>query len=389
MSDVSAIENKLVYLDNNATTKCRTEVVEAMIPYLNGVFGNTESPHIIGRQASRAVERSREEIAELLGARPFEIFFTSGATESNNYIFQSYARTAGVRRKIAVSAIEHKSILKAAESLSKLGFEVVTLPVSPNGVVDVAKVRTLVDSGVGLVSVMHSNNETGVLQPIDELAEIAHEIGAFFHCDAVQSLGKVELNMADAGIDSAVFSAHKVHGPKGVGIMYCKGGVSKFSFETALHGGGQEMGLRPGTVNVPAIVGMAKALRLALTELDEANARMSALRDRLEKAIVSEFPECIVFGKDAERLCNTLDVSFPGIPSDMLIANLQQVCIGTGSACNSREVAPSHVLLAMGIPADTARGAVRFSLSGEDTPADIEFAISEVLRVVNLLKEAL
>ena len=387
MHDVSAMIKGPVYLDNNATTACYPEVVEAMTPYWSHLFGNTESVHVAGRKAGAVVEQCRAAVANAIGARPYQIFFNSGATEGNNFIFSSYARTLGSRKRIAVSAVEHKSVLKAAESLVPLGYEVVTLPVTEGGVVDVAKARQLIDSAVGIVSVQLANNETGVLHSIPELVSIAHEHGAYFHCDAVQALGKVPLDVSALRVDSASFSAHKIHGPKGVGFLFVRDGSVKFPYAVAFSGGGQEQGLRPGTVNVPGIVGMAKAMTM-LPAQEKLNEMASLLR-RLEDGLRSLSIPCVIHGDNEDRLPNTCNVAFPGIPADMLIANLNAVCISTGSACNSQEVAPSGVLKAMGVDDDEALSSVRLSLSTETTAEEIDYAVSEIARAITRLKEML
>lgn len=377
----------MVYLDNNATTACYPEVVEAMMPYWCQDFGNTESTHLAGRKAGAVVERCRETTASAIGARPHQILFTSGATEGNNFIFSSYARTQGVRKRVAVSEIEHKSVLGTAEGLEPLGYEVVLLPVSSDGVVDVERAKSLIDDSIGLVSVQLANNETGVLQPVEALAALAHQKGAFFHCDAVQALGKTRIDLDALDVDSASFSAHKIHGPKGVGILFVRSGSQKFPFVTSLRGGGQEMGLRPGTVNVPGIVGLARAMEMLPDE--SALGEMRRLLQRFEKGILSKVADCVIHGCSAERLPNTCNFAVRGIPADMLIANLPTICISTGSACNSQEVAPSRVLSAMGVTDEEALSSVRVSLSTQTTEDEIDCAISEISQAVLRLKELL
>ena len=387
MYDVSAMIHGLVYLDNNATTACYQAVVESMMPYWTQVFGNTESIHQAGRKASGVVEQCREDIAVTVRTRPHQIFFTSGATEGNNFIFSSYARTPAVRKRVAVSAIEHKSVLKAAEALAPLGFDVVKLPVNTDGIVDVDKARMLIDDSIGLVSVQLANNETGVLQPVRDLVELAHEHGAYFHCDAVQALGKMTIDLQELGVDSASFSAHKIHGPKGVGFIYIASGSMKFPFVFAYKGGGQEHGLRPGTVNVPGIVGMATAMRMLPS--DAKIHEMSGLLRRFELGLVASGLPCVFHGDRAERLPNTSNFALCGIPADMLIANLPTLCISTGSACNSQEVAPSDVLKAMGVSDDEALSSIRVSLSTQTTEEEIDYAIMEISRATSRLKELL
>lgn len=363
MSDVSSVKipEGLVYLDNNATTVCFPEVVAAMAPYWGAAFGNAESSHFAGRLARRAVESARTTVADALGTDPGQIFFTSGATEGNNWIFQAFADARPDARRIVVSSIEHKSVLNAARRLEAFGFEVALLPVTPDGVVELAAARELITSGTGLVSVQLANNETGVIQPVRELAELAHKAGAFFHCDAVQALGKMPFSPEDLGVDSAVFSAHKIHGPKGAGFIYLRAGANRFPFPMPLAGGGQERGVRPGTHNVPGIVGLAKAMEM----LPDAAAlsRMKTMRDGFEAAVLAAIPGSQINGANAERLPNTTNLLIPGIPSDILMDSLPLFCVSNGSACNTGAIDPSYVLLALGLSREHARSCLRISTS--------------------------
>lgn len=381
MFDVSSIKipEGLVYLDNNATTACDPEVVAAMEPYLAFVFGNAESSHLAGRIARRAVESARETVAQTLAVDPGQIFFTSGATEGSNWIFQAFADAHPVARRIVVSAIEHKSVLNAAKRLGTFGFEVVYLPVTPDGVVDIAAAREAIQPGTGLVSVQLANNETGVVQPVHELVELTRAVGAFFHCDAVQALGKMQFSLADLGVDSAVFSAHKIHGPKGAGFLYLRSGANRFPFPMPLAGGGQERGIRPGTHNVPGIVGLGKAMEL-LPDKDGL-AKMRALRDRFEAAVLAAIPGSRVNGTGAERLPNTTNLFVPEVPSDILMDNLPLFCISNGSACNTGAIEPSYVLQAMNVPTVEARHCIRISTSILTTKQDLE-AFLAAIRVV-------
>lgn len=379
MSDVSpvSIPEGLIYLDNNATTACFPEVVAAMEPYWSAAFGNAESAHFAGRLARRAVESARASVAGVLGADPEQVFFTSGATEGNNWIFQAFADSRPTAHRVVVSAIEHKSVLNAARRLEGFGFEVALLPVTPNGVVDLAAAREALRSGTGLVSVQLANNETGVIQPVRELADMAHEAGAFFHCDAVQALGKMPISLANLGVDSAAFSAHKIHGPKGVGFLYLRAGANHFPFPMPLAGGGQERGVRPGTHNVPGIVGLAKAM----TMLPDAPAlaRMKALRDGFEAAVLAAIPGSRVNGAAAERLPNTTNISFPGVSAELMLSNMPLLCASAGSACNSGIVESSYVLRAMSLPEEIAGTSIRFSSSVLTRPRDYDKALEIVV----------
>ncbi len=371
MFDVSSVKipKGLVYLDNNATTACAPEVVAAMEPYWSTAFGNAESSHFAGRLARRAVESARTTVAGALNVDPGQVFFTSGATEGNNWIFQSFADAHPAARRIVVSAIEHKSILNAAKRLRAFGFEVALLPVTPDGVVDLVAARDLIKRGTGLVSVQLANNETGVVQPVRELAGMAHDVGAFFHCDAVQALGKMLLDLVSLGVDSAAFSAHKIHGPKGAGFLYLKTGANRYPFPMPLAGGGQERGVRPGTHNVPGVVGLAKAMELLPNSCQLA--KMRTLRDEFESAALAAIPGSRINGGAVERLPNTTNIFIPGIPSDILMDNIPLFCVSNGSACNTGAIEPSYVLQAMGLSPDNARNCIRISTSASTSQSDL------------------
>jgi cysteine desulfurase len=363
MSDVPSVKipEGLVYLDNNATTACAPEVIAAMAPYWASAFGNAESGHLAGRIARRAVEAARTTVADALDADPNQIFFTSGATEGNNWIFQAFADSNSTARRVVASAIEHKSVLNAAKRLEAFGFDVCLLPVTGDGVVDLVAAREAIKPGTGLVSVQLANNETGVIQPVSELVELAHSAGAFFHCDAVQALGKMPFSLVDLGVDSAAFSAHKVHGPKGVGFLYLRSGANRFPFPKPLAGGGQERGVRPGTHNVPGIVGLAKAMELLPDYI--ALEKMRRLRDEFEADVLTAIPGSRINGAGVERLPNTTNFFVPGIPSDFLMDNIPLFCVSNGSACNTGAIEPSYVLQAMGLSLDDARNCIRISTS--------------------------
>ena len=379
MSDVPPVRipEGLVYLDNNATTACFPEVVEAMAPYWGIAFGNAESAHLAGRMARRAVDAARVTVATALEAEPGQVFFNSGATEGNNWIFQAFADSKPEARRVIVSAIEHKSVLNAAKRLEGFGFEVLLLPVTTEGIIDLAAAREIVAPGTGLVSAQLANNETGVVQPVRELVELTHEVGAFFHCDAVQALGKMPFSLADLGVDSAAFSAHKIHGPKGVGFLYLRTGANRFPFPMPLEGGAQEHGVRPGTHNVPGIVGLAKAMELLPDE--DALAKMRSLRDDFETAALAAIPGSRVNGAGAVRLPNTTNLLVPGIPSEILLANMPRLCASAGSACNSGAVESSYVLRAMSIPDDEAGSSIRLSSSVLTERRDYDEALKTIV----------
>lgn len=377
MPDVPSVTSpEFIYLDNNATTALFPEVVAAMAPYWQSVYGNPSSSHYAGRCANRAMETFRKTIADTLNVKPFQLFFNSGATEGNNWIFHAFAASDNPKKKVVVSAIEHKSVLKAAQALDSAGVEVTILPIESNGTVSLDAARELIDGNTGLVSIQLANNETGVIQPVRELAELAHRAGAFFHCDAVQGLGKIPFDLYSLDIDSAVFSGHKIHGPKGTGLLYLKSGSASFPFPLPLHGGGQEQGIRPGTVNISGIAGLAKAFEMLPDE--PTLARIGALRDRMETLLLAAIPGCVVHGADAPRLPNTVNVAIPFVPADILMANLPLVCISDGSACNSGAFDISYVLKAMGISSSEARRSIRISTSVLTTELEIDSFIEQL-----------
>jgi cysteine desulfurase len=376
----------IIYLDNNATTSCAPEVVAEMLPFFREHFGNTSSAHLSGRNAYRAVETARDKLASLLSVKSHELFFNSGATEGNNWIFQSVFQTEHLaKRRIVVSATEHKSVLDTALRLRKTGFDVQVLPVNRDGVVDLAQAASLITPETVLVSVQYANNETGVIQPITELINLSHEVGAFFHCDAVQGLGKAVIDLAALQVDSAVFSAHKVHGPKGVGALFIRGGARNWNFDFPLTGGGQEHLIRPGTLNVPGIVGFGLAAELIQTRLIDDIVRMKTLQETLESQLTIQIPNCKIHGAHVQRIPNTTNVFLPGVPSDTLILNLPFFCVSSGSACNSGTISPSHVLLSMGVTNKENRESVRISFSRDTTSDEVSNFLIELCNVYRSL----
>ncbi len=380
MLDVPVINNRaeLVYLDNNATTTCYQEVVDAMRPYWTIEFANPSSTHLASRRIQKQIHNARESVASVLNVQPYQIFFNSGATEGNNWIFDSFALSNGTSKKIAISCIEHKSALLAARALRERGFDIIELPVNKDGVVVLEVARQLISDEVGLVAVQLANNETGVIQPIDELVAIAHGHGAFFHCDAVQGLGKMPVDLASLEVDSAVFSGHKIHGPKGIGVLYLRSGSRSFPWQFASYGGGQEQGVRSGTLNVPGIIGIAKACDM-LRPVDINH--MNNLKTILERGIKKIFPDSIIHGESVMRIANTTNVAIPGIPADILMANLPLFCISSGSACNSGAIGVSYVLEAMGMPIDEARSSIRLSTSAQTSEHEIHSFLLELEKI--------
>ena len=356
-----------IYLDHNATTPCDPRVIEKMLPYFSQWYGNPANGlHRQGRMAAKAVDEAREQVAALIGAHPQEIIFTSGATESNNLAILGLAHSAygNQRRRIVTTAVEHKAILLPCEQLRTEGFEVISLPVDGNGRVSLPAAKEAIVDGTLLVSVQAANNEIGTIQPVREIAQLAHAHGALVHCDAAQAVGKIQVDVSTASwqVDLLSASAHKLYGPKGVGALYVHGGIRAVPLEPLQYGGGQERGLRSGTTNVPAIVGFGEACRIAAQEIAHEAPRIAGLRDQLESALAAAIPGLRINAYSAKRLPNTSSLVFPGVDADVLLLNLPDVMLGTGSACSSGAIEPSHVLQAIGLSRQAAYATVRSSL---------------------------
>jgi cysteine desulfurase len=378
VEDKVEMTENVIYLDNNATTQCAPEVVDAMLPFFVGNHGNASSPHFLGRQASRAVASARELIAESVGCVASDVFFTSCATESNNLTILGVTQSPLKRRKIVTSAIEHKSVLGPCESLETRGFDIVTIPVKKDGRLDLDAMRCAVDAETLLVSIQGANNEIGVIQPVRAVADIAHAMGAACHCDAAQLLGKIPVSIDELGADFVSFSSHKAYGPKGIGFLIIRNHVRQVAVSPLMFGGGQENGFRPGTLNVAGIVGTGVACRLCSEHVEDEMRRIAMLRGQLEKGIGDIAPGARVVGGESPRLPGTLSVLFPGVPADLLIARTPTVCMSMGSACTSGTVAPSHVLLALGISREEARCVIRFSLGRYNMDDDIQGALNAI-----------
>ena len=380
---------KTVYLDYNATSPVLEEVAREMAPYLSDRFANPSSVHRAGQEARHAVEEARERIAAAMGVKPREMIFTSGGTEANNLALKGAMRHEAERgrRHIAVSRIEHSSVVGAAEALAREeGMEVGWVSASADGKVSPDAVRAALRPDTALVSVMHANNETGVLQPIQEIARLARERGILFHTDAVQAFGKVPFRPAEWGCDLASVSAHKIGGPKGAGALFCRSGVS---LRALWHGGFQEKNLRPGTENVGAFVGFGKAAELALRDREEEARRLMKLRQTLERGLEEEVGGVSVNGT-GPFLPQTLNAAFAGIEGTALAMNLdlEGLAVSTGSACAAGSVEPSHVLLAMGLGPETAKSSLRFSFGRFTTEEEIRFAVRAVARVAGRLRKS-
>ena len=375
--------NRPIYLDNQATTPCDPRVVAAMRPYFEEMFGNPHSvEHALGREAEAAVARARDEVAALIGASAREIVFTSGATESNNLAIKGAARFAGrqgsPRRRVITLATEHKCVLEATRDLAAEGFEPVFLPVGADGRLDPEALGAALAVPTLLVSVMAANNETGVLQDIATIAACAHDAGALFHTDAAQAAGKIPLDVAEQGIDLLSISGHKLYGPKGVGALYVRH-RPRVRLTPLFSGGGQERGLRSGTLPAPLIVGFGEACRLARLELADEAERLAALRDRLLTRLAAAVPGLRVNGSRAHRLPGNLNLAFPGMRAETLLAALPDLCLSTGSACSSVAVEPSYVLRAMGIPPDIAAGSLRIGIGRFTSAAEIDTAAAMLI----------
>ena len=370
-----------IYLDYNSTTPCAPEVVAEMLPHFTTEYGNASSPHAMGRRAANAVAVARERVAATIGCQSSQVVFTGGATEANNLALLGLSRATVGRRKVIVSAVEHKSVLGPAAKLAEQGYAVTTLGVDCNGRVDLAAAQTVVDSDTLIVSVQAANNETGVIQPIAELCQLAHAEGALFHCDAAQALGKVPLDVSELDVDLASFSGHKVYGPKGIGALFVGPRAGGQTLRALQFGGGHERQLRPGTLNVPGIVGFGAACRIASVLCDDELARLSELREELEKDLLRRLPGSRINAKAAERLPGTSSLTIPGLPAEMLIANLTRVCIAEGSACSSWAPGPSHVLLAMNLSRLEAEATTRISLGRYTSREEIHAAAVELASI--------
>ena len=378
-----------LYLDHNATTPVDPAVLNAMLPYFSGDFGNASSIHTFGQRARAAVETAREQVATLLNARPQEIIFTSGGTESDNHAIFGIVQallSAQAAVHIITSSIEHEAVLNTCQALEKQGVTVAYLPVSRDGLIDLNDLRKAIRTGTVLITVMHANNELGTVQPVEEIGRIAAEHDIYFHTDAVQSVGKIPVDVKTLQLDLLSLSGHKLYAPKGVGAIYIKGGTRLRQF---LYGGHHQRGFRPGTENVAGIVGLGKAAELARLSLSKDAVRISALRDHLERGLLARVPDSRANGAGAPRTPNTSNITFPGIEGEALIISLdlKGLACSTGAACSSGAVEPSHVLTAIGLPAAEARASIRFSLGRHTTAGEIDAALEIVPAAVAQLRQ--
>ncbi len=383
------MSRRLVYLDNAATTPVRPEVLEVMLPYLGkDAFGNPSSAHRFGRAARAGIEEAKRTIAEALGAEPGQVIFTSGGTEADNLAVIGAAlaaRDQGRPFRVAVSAIEHKAVLAAAHAVRHLGGEEIILPVHASGIVDEGALTEALGRGVAAVSVMWVNNEVGVVQPVARLAARCREAGVCFHSDAVQAFGKLPVSLADVGCTLLTISGHKIGAPKGIGALLVR---DRHAVEAIIHGGGQQFGIRPGTENVPGIVGLAKAVELAADEQADLAPCVRSLRDELERRLLEVVPDAVINGWQAERAPHLCNVSIPGTDSEALLMHLDLagIACSSGSACSTGAVEPSHVLTAMGVPRELGVAALRFSFGKDNTVEDVEAVVAALPKIVEKVR---
>jgi cysteine desulfurase len=377
---------KTIYVDNNATTRVAPEVFEEMTPYFTELYGNPSSMHFFGGQVQQKVEEARERVAGLLGARPQEIIFTSCGTESDNAAIMSALQCNPEKRHVLTTRVEHPAVKNLVAQLKREGYRVTELPVDRHGLLSMEEVSRTMTDDTAIVSVMWANNETGVLFPVEEIATLAKSRGVIFHTDAVQAVGKIPINMAESQIDMLSLSGHKLHAPKGIGVLYVRRGTR---FAPFVIGGHQEEGRRGGTENVPYIIGLGKACELAATNLEEKNLRVKSLRDKLENGLLEMIGNSIINGDREQRLPNTSSISFEYVEGESILLKLSDkgICASSGSACTSGSLEPSHVLRAMGVPFTAAHGSIRFSLSSYNTEEEIDYILEVMPPIIEKLRE--
>jgi len=373
---------KTIYVDNNATTRVAPEVFEEMTPYFTELYGNPSSMHFFGGQVQQKVEEARERVAGLLGARPQEIIFTSCGTESDNAAIMSALQCNPEKRHVLTTRVEHPAVKNLVAQLKREGYRVTELPVDRHGLLSMEEVSRTMTDDTAIVSVMWANNETGVLFPVEEIATLAKSRGVIFHTDAVQAVGKIPINMAESQIDMLSLSGHKLHAPKGIGVLYVRRGTR---FAPFVIGGHQEEGRRGGTENVPYIIGLGKACELSATNLEEKNLRVKSLRDKLENGLLEMIGNSIINGDREQRLPNTSSISFEYVEGESILLKLSDkgICASSGSACTSG----SHVLRAMGVPFTAAHGSIRFSLSSYNTEEEIDYILEVMPPIIEKLRE--
>ena len=377
---------KTVYVDNNATTKVAPEVLEVMLPYFTDLYGNPSSMHFFGGQVQKKVNEGREKVADLLGADPSEVVFTSCGTESDNAAILGTLDSYPEKRHFLTTRVEHPAVNNVSSYLARKGYRVTELSVDQQGQLDLDELRESLTEETALVSIMYANNETGVIFPIEEIGEIVKARGIPFHTDAVQAVGKIPIDLKRSTIDMLSLSGHKLHAPKGIGVLYIRKGTR---FSPFMIGGHQEKGRRGGTENVPYIIGMGKACELAKAHLTDENTRIRALRDYLEQKLLEKIPNALINGDRVHRLPNTLSVSFEYVEGESILLLLSGlgICASSGSACTSGSLEPSHVLRAMGVPFTAAHGSIRFSLSIYNTKEEMDYIIQHLPPIIERLRD--
>lgn len=377
-----------IYLDHNATTPVRKEVLDAMMPYFAEDYGNASSVYSMGQKARHAIDEAREVIGDTLGTEAADIIFTSGGTESDNFAIKGVAMAnLNKGRHVITSSTEHLAVLEPCRFIEKeLGFDVTYLPVDKYGIIDLDKLKDSIRKDTILISIMFANNETGTIQPVKEIAKIAHENKIYFHTDGVQVLGKMPIDVEELGIDLCSFSGHKVYGPKGIGALYLRKGVKITPFQ---HGGHHERNKRAGTENVAAIVGFAKAVEIAARDMKKNEAHLKGLAKKMWEGLSKELKELYLNGHPEKRLSSTLNISFRYIEGESMVLNfdMKGIYASTGSACTSGSLEPSHVLTAMGVPPDMAQGSVRFSFGYENTEEDVDYCLTEIPPIIERLRK--
>ncbi len=378
---------KIYYFDNNATTRVAPEVIEAMLPFLSEQWGNPSSTYQFGKSVAGHIKSAREKVAALVHADPREIIFTSCGTESNNSAIHSALISQPGKRHVVTTAVEHSANIKFCEFLQKRGYEVTFLPVESDGSIDIHLVEKSIRPDTAIVSMMWANNETGVIFPLEEIAAICRSKGVLCHTDAVQTPGKLKIDVTDLGVDFLSLSAHKLHAPKGIGLLYVK---KRTRYQPYVIGGGQEHGRRGGTENVPYIVGFGRAAELAMAGLMDENTRIRALRDKMEKTILSAIPKTVRNGSRESRLPNTSNIAFDFLEAESILMMLDQagICASSGSACTTGSLDPSHVLTAMGLGPARARASIRFSLGIYNTAEDVDYLLHELPPMIAKLRAA-
>ena len=378
-----------IYMDNHATTPCDPRVVEAMLPYFTETFGNAASRnHQFGWQAEEAVENARKQVADLIGATAKEIIFTSGATESDNLAIKGVAEMYYEKGDHIITVVtEHKAVLDTCKKLEKRGFKVTYLPVGSDGLISPDDVKNAMTDKTILVSVMHVNNEIGVIQPIAEIGKLCKERGVLFHTDATQAVGKVPFNVNELNVDLVSMSAHKMYGPKGVGALYVRRKNPRVVLVPMMDGGGHERGMRSGTLNVTGIVGLGKAAEIAKAEMGEETGRLLALREKLRRGIMDQIPDVYINGHATQRVPGNLNVSFAYVEGESLLMGISDIAVSSGSACTSASLEPSYVLKALGVGEDLAHSSIRFGLGRFNTDEEVDYTIGRVNEAVNRLRE--